>query len=260
MADYDFDEDSPGDDSVVSDYPANARAQRGAVKGWADVEHTLAGRHQIPNGSGTGARPATDLAAGVWYLDTTAFLLELYSGTAWSDLGFVGPGDMIVTAYSPASPRRGWLACNGQAVSTTTYARLFAAIGSTYDTQGGASAPGAGLFRVPNMASIVPMGFHSGGDADGDHGVIGIQVGNKKVTIAQENLPDYELPVTDPGHDHSVNSQIIAAGGFESGGEYNLGATVSGSSTTGISVHSGGSGTALDVRPKALVLGWLIKT
>lgn len=260
MADFDFDTSSPGDSSNISDYPTNARAFRAEMAAWADVEHTLAGRHTLPAGSGTGSRPATDLAAGVLYLDVLDFLLERYTGSAWVDFGMVKPGMMVVTAFSPVVPPRGWLECNGQSVSTTTYARLFTAIGSAYDTQGGVSAPGAGLFRVPNMRSIIPMGLHTGGDSDGDHGTLAAQIGAKKVTIAKTNLPDYDLVVTDPGHTHT-ETRLSGAGGAQAGvpgfGEQTV---ATGSATTGITVNSDGDGTALDVRPKALVLGWLIKT
>jgi len=50
----------------------------------------------------------------------------------------------------------GWLECNGQAVSRTTYAALFAAIGTTYG-----AGDGSGTFNVPNFESKVLIGESS---------------------------------------------------------------------------------------------------
>lgn len=67
-------------------------------------------------------------------------------------------------------------------------------------------------------------------------------------TILKANLPSYNLTVTDPGHAHSIgfgfpqnfnNGTSTSLASFASG-------TTTGSSTTGISVNSGGSGTAMD--------------
>ena len=50
----------------------------------------------------------------------------------------------------------GWLECNGQGVSRTTYAALFAAIGTTYGAGNGSST-----FNVPNFESKVLIGESS---------------------------------------------------------------------------------------------------
>lgn len=44
----------------------------------------------------------------------------------------------------------GWLACNGQAVSRTTYSQLFALIGTTYGTGDGSTT-----FNLPTIANVV---------------------------------------------------------------------------------------------------------
>ncbi|MEE9928963.1 phage tail protein [Microvirgula aerodenitrificans] len=67
-----------------------------------------------------------------------------------SDLGSAGltPGQMVAT-FSPV-PMARTLACDGAAVSRTTYARLFAAIGTRYGT-----GDGIDTFNLPN----VPDGY-----------------------------------------------------------------------------------------------------
>jgi len=252
MADYDFDETNPEDTALISAYPANERAQRLEVKSWADREHSLAGRHTIPNGSGTGSRPATDLVAGNWYLDLTAFMLDYYTGSAWTEYGLIGPGDMMLTGY--ATPRRGWLLCNGDAVSRTTYARLFGVIDTKYGAGNGSTT-----FNVPDFRSRVPIVYHSGGDSDGHHGTLGVAVGSKTITIGQTNLPDYDLTVTDPGHEHTLGATTtgVTAGGSAINPVVGTGGPVA---VTGITVNSAGDGTPLDARPLALVVAVHIKT
>lgn len=69
--------------------------------------------------------------------------------------GMVPAGTII--AFAGASTPAGYLPCDGAAVSQTTYAALYAALGSTWDTQRNKttgspfSAPGGGLFRVPDL-------------------------------------------------------------------------------------------------------------
>lgn len=62
----------------------------------------------------------------------------------------------VVFPFAGSSAPSGWLLCNGQEVSQTTYADLFAVCSTTYNTQtnpltGSAwAAPSAGNFRVPD--------------------------------------------------------------------------------------------------------------
>lgn len=63
-----------------------------------------------------------------------------------SDLAASGskPGRLVVTFRD--TPEPGTLVCNGAAISRTTYAKLFAAIGSTYGAGDGSST-----FNLPNI-------------------------------------------------------------------------------------------------------------
>lgn len=68
-----------------------------------------------------------------------------------------------VQAFAMSSPPSGWLACNGAAVSQTTYARLFALLGTTYDYLGN---PGAGNFRLPDLRGEFVRGWDNGRGVD----------------------------------------------------------------------------------------------
>jgi microcystin-dependent protein len=66
---------------------------------------------------------------------------------------FVGEMRMWAGA-SP--PNANWMLCQGQSLSTVTYAALFAVLGSTY------GSGGAGSFNLPNFTGRVPVGAGTG--------------------------------------------------------------------------------------------------
>lgn len=57
---------------------------------------------------------------------------------------------MWLTGSAPT----GYLLCDGTAVSRTTYAGLYAVIGTTYGTGDGTTT-----FNLPNMKGKVPVGY-----------------------------------------------------------------------------------------------------
>lgn len=74
-------------------------------------------------------------------------------------------------------------------------------------------------------------------------------------TIAQANLPNVNFTVTDPGHSHTANTTLPnglavvttgAGSGIAGTAQITVGTQIVNSAVTGISVASGGSGTALD--------------
>jgi len=74
-------------------------------------------------------------------------------------------------------------------------------------------------------------------------------------TISKANLPNYGLTVTDPGHSHTATLPVAdtdSGGGRFADGSGGGNATIitTTTKTTGITVNSGGSGTALDFSVK----------
>ena len=55
-----------------------------------------------------------------------------------------------IKGYNGATPPSGWLFCDGSAVSRTTYADLFAVIGTNYG-----AGDGTTTFNLPNWKSVV---------------------------------------------------------------------------------------------------------
>jgi len=65
----------------------------------------------------------------------------------------VGAASLFFGASAPT----GWLFCDGSAVSRTTYAALFTAIGTTYGTGNGTTT-----FNLPDLRGRIPMGAGTG--------------------------------------------------------------------------------------------------
>jgi hypothetical protein len=114
-------------------------------------------------------------------------------------------------------------------------------------------APAAGRL----LASQVTSG---GGDTVTTPNATG---GSSTSTIVQANIPNYALPVTDPGHLHTyVSPPNNAAGSLNAGGSnfaLNSATSNTGASLTGVTVASGGSGTALNTIAPFILGSWYIK-
>ena len=64
----------------------------------------------------------------------------------------------VIFPYGVATPPAGYLLCDGAAVSRTTYANLFAAIGVVYGVGDGSTT-----FNLPDSAGNVPVGIGGSG-------------------------------------------------------------------------------------------------
>ena len=74
------------------------------------------------------------------------------------DGGGIPAGSMVM--WMAATVPAGWLLCDGATVSRTTYAGLFAAIGTQFGAGDGSST-----FRLPNMRGRFPIGLDPDGSA-----------------------------------------------------------------------------------------------
>jgi microcystin-dependent protein len=91
-------------------------------------------------------------AVGEITVDTDTDALILHDGSSSGGIEILPSGTIV--AFGNTTPPAGWLTCNDQAVSRTTYARLFAVIGTTYGTGDGSST-----FNVPDLRDRAPLGF-----------------------------------------------------------------------------------------------------
>lgn len=99
-----------------------------------------------------------------------------------------------IKAYAGATIPEGWLACGGQAVSRTTYAALFLAVGTLYGVGDGATT-----FNLPDLRGRSLFGKDDlGGSAanrlttagGGVNGVVlGAVGGGQSVTLTEAQMP-----------------------------------------------------------------------
>lgn len=127
-------------------------------------------------------------------------------------LGGAEIGDVKFTTRATPSP--GWLLCYGQAVSRTTYAALFGAIGTTYGTGDGTTT-----FNLPDLRGRVAAGKDNMGGppasrlTSGGSGVDGTTLG------AVGGAETHTLSVAQiPSHTHSLAAAAGAGGNSAAGG------------------------------------------
>jgi len=92
---------------------------------------------------------ASDSEAKAWVVDTKA--------VSPSQLRYAVPAGVIM-GYGGSSAPTGYLMCDGSLVSRTTYADLFAVIGTTFG-----AGDGSTTFKLPDMQQRVPMGKAASG-------------------------------------------------------------------------------------------------
>lgn len=203
-----WDVTKPADTDLVRNYPTLARQDKSTVKLQMEVEHhafdaagagaAFTGRHKFPVGGTANRPPSSPIIPGeVYYNHDDLAVVEMQSGVdgSWFDVATkVHVGSIMIWPLT-ALPI-GYLECNGQAVSRTTFARLFTAISTIYG-----AGDGSTTFNVPNLAGRVVVGFQS---ADPDFGVMAQTGGAKTHTLATGEIPAHSHGVTDPTHAHGV--------------------------------------------------------
>ena len=153
------DTSNPADNAIVSQFPANERSFRDEAFSYLNTEHDEnTGYHAFQRLSTTGKNSLVSPPAGMQVYDTTLGVMQINTGTSsvpvWTAVYVEAPG--FIKDFAGTSAPTGYLACDGSAVSRTTYAALFSAIGTTWGTGDGSTT-----FNVPNLQRKTTVG--SGG-------------------------------------------------------------------------------------------------
>lgn len=192
-----------------------------------------------------------------------AFIAQLYAEREM-------PG--VVKHYAGASAPTGWLACTGQAVSRTTYAALFAAIGTTWGAGNGTTT-----FNLPpaDRMLIGAGGLYAVGATGGSRDAIVVSHGHIASTGGQSAGHFHSGTTSSEGaHTHGIADgyikNVATGGGFASGGGLGVGyetnsagshahsfttSGVSNDHTHAVTVNeTGSSGTNANLPPYAAML------
>ena len=199
----------------------------------------------------SGNNAATTSSTKLSFVPSTGTLTATkYVGDGSSLTGVSGTPTGGILMWPTASAPTGFLLCAGAAVSRTTYATLYALIGTTFG-----AGDGSTTFNLPNYTNRMPYGTtiaSTGGSAD---------------AIVVSHTHTATSSVTDPGHLHTspVTGPDVRGGGpYNITANYGLGTTNTSSATTGITVSTtntstGSSGTNANL-PPYLGINFIIKT
>lgn len=172
----------------------------------------------------------------------------------------------IITQFAGTTAPTGWLLCEGQSVSTTTYASLFAAIGYQYGGSGS-------TFTLPNLKGRVPVGKDS---SQGEFDQLGETGGAKAHSLIVAEMPghkhDVAVTVTSTSSDHThpferrnfTDAQVQSgSGAFVAGPDDGSDTTdptnVTVTSTATVTETTKGSGTAHNNLQPYIVVNYIIK-
>jgi len=123
-----------------------------------------------------------------------------------------------IIAYGGSSAPTGWFECDGVAISRTTYAALYTAIGTNYGYGDGSTT-----FNIPDLRGKFPRGYDHGAGNDPDAasrtaqatgGATGDNVGSVQADAMQRTTGDF-IAKNGSGTDTSLNPTV--SGVFSSG-------------------------------------------
>jgi len=188
-----------------------------------------------------GSQKITSLAAGTAAGDAVR-LDQLPAAATTAVLGLVTLAQVelavasgIVTAYAGATVPTNWLECNGAAISRTTYAALFAAIGVLWGVGDGSTT-----FNLPDMRGEFLRGWDNGRGVDSGRAFASSQTDDIKA------------------HTHTLDNLIKATTTINAGGgsEHNTNDATDAAQRITISGSTGGT----ETRPKNIAMMYIIKT
>ena len=157
--------------------------------------------------------------------------------------GIEGIPTATIVPWSSASVPSGFLECNGQAVSRSTYAALFAIVGTTYGAGDGSST-----FLVPDLQNNVAVGKSNnkalastgGADTVTSTGNVGGSTANATLSTAQLASHSHSGGASQSGHvrggamgyNPAARTANTGSAGSGQGHSHNMSANFSGDATS----------------------------
>ena len=164
-----------------------------------------------------------------------------------------GSVHMMATTTVPS----GYLKCNGAAVSRTTFADLFAIVGTAHGAGNGSTT-----FNVPDLRGEFVRGWDDSRGVDSGRNFGSAQSDQNK---QHNHSASATSSVSDPGHFHNVpySNSDSGDGVIEESGTGFSGVEPTNSATTGISVSTSvsiGNSGGNEARPRNIAMMYVIKT
>jgi microcystin-dependent protein len=203
-------------------------------------------------------------AAGMFVAGRVYDAVYYSSGDEWLVPDYVDSNPTgAILPYGGASAPSGYLLCDGTAVSRTTFAALFAVIGTFYGVGNGSTT-----FNVPDLRGRVPGGLDGGTGRLDTFASLGAAIGLKTHTLTTAEIPSHthNNTLTDPGHAHTEEG-VENIAGVQNGSAFSAfvvpaASNGTSSNTTGITINNapaGGGAAHNNVQP-TLAVNYLIKT
>ena len=205
------------------------------ISGTTVIDNTRNITNAVAGSFSSTVTAATPTASG--HLTTKAYVDSAVTAAA--------PSGCIIYHAASTAPT-GYLKANGAAVSRTTYAALFAAIGTVYGVGDGSTT-----FNLPDLRGEF---IRSWDDARG------VDTSRTFGSFQDQAYLSHNHGVTDPGHSHIVGSNNGTGGNYSGGGNSsNLGPyynTSTSTQSTGITIQNNGG---TETRPRNVALLACIK-
>ena len=223
---------SSGDTVLVSQHNPPMQDIEAALSSSLDRDGKGGMRADLP----MGGNRITNLEPGV--ASTDAATVGQISNEFGSPLG-------VVLDYWGTTPPEGYFFCAGQEISRSTYADLFAVIGTSAGAGNGSTT-----FNLPDYRGRVGAGRDNmNGTSAGrlntlSSSTLGAAGGAQTHTLTEAQMPSHTHTVTDPGHTHTYDKAENTFGGGATGSSASSTSGTTGTSTTGISIASAGGGAA----------------
>jgi microcystin-dependent protein len=253
----------------------------------AFVPHTTNGATVTLNVDGLGSKPlrsapGVELPSGVMVQGTPYVATYNNADGAWYLQGYtinpyIIPIGGLMLYLGATAPNSAFVLPFGQAISRTTYATLFALVGTTFGPGDGSTTfnvldlRGRGIFGQDNMGgSAAGRITLAGGNFDGT--VLGGTGGAQNHTLTTAEMPVHNHTASDSGHSHAIRQQNTGDVGqaLQIGGTQpnaSLGAAGSSGSNNGntqpsnasITVANAGSGGSHTIMPPAMMLPYILR-